>query len=722
MIGETPQARRELVRRTLSIAAVAIATVIAVLVAQSHPVISAWITNSDQLTIPALVSELVVRPYELAGWQLPRSTFLFPDAFLYWAALSLSGDPLLAIPLATVVILLAWLYLVSESVRSTHALPAWSAVLWTVALGLLIPLAASQYSEALTRWALVYYFSFANHFSCFVVSVLLLRWSIGWLEDGGHRRLVVIGLLLTLMAISNRATWVYYLVPMSATLAWFLSQRNWKPDRRSLLLAIVVVAAVTVGYFGENALNRITAMPYELSVLSIGHRVPRLFGDIAQFAVATPAVAFFLLVVLGVYVAAIRGLWRTRAARSVVAIGGDANARFLFELALVAGGLGNLLAAGIAWENLGSSRYLTFFFFAPILLIPRLLAPLPAARIAVGGGTALIALCAYAAIVSPQPLDLRRYAQEQVREIASCVDQAGGGRGVGGYWTARRYTFLSNESVRIDQLTPWKTDARQLLFYWGNNALSYLRGHPSIDPYRYIVVDALDRRVLEEAFGKPDEKKVCGSHEIWTFRDPAHIFARLFQGNFHPIQRLLARDSFVNIPAGLFLADVGSREGVGRVADGSLDRQGLLLYGGYLRLGPGNYRFTVNFRSSGEPTSVQGNALGRFEIVSDLGKSVLGRAELSTRPGRHDGTATVDVHLSAQADAIEPRLLYYGTGRLEVSDVSIATNIATKALRVRADDNRVHLPLGVKNGELLTSEGHTGPLVYGSSVSMPAGL
>ena len=706
----------------LSLTGISIFAVITVFIAQSHPVVSAWITSSDQLTIPAFVGELLERPYELAGWQLPRSTYLFPDALSYLLARWAVGDSLLAIPIATVPILLTWLYLVWDSVRAKYGGKRLLPLLWTVAVGLMVPLVASQYSTPLTQWVLMYYFSFANHFSCLVVSVLLLRWSIVWLDGGPRKFLVATGLLLTLVAISNRAVWAYYFAPMGATLLWIVANRSRNSPKRPLLLGIVIVSAMVAGYWGEASVNRITAMPYEVSLASIGRRVPRLFSDVFQYAVAMPQSALFLIFVLSVYCLAIRKLWVAFSHRLRPQLGVQGDTRFLFDFALVVGGLGNILAAGIAWEVIDSSRYLMFFFFAPMLLVPRIWIVPPKMGTLVVGLSLLTALSVYSAFASNAALDLRIYAKRQVREMISCVDAIGGGRGIGGYWTARRFTFLSGNELRIDQLTPWKTDAQHLLFYWGNNALSFLRGHPSIDPYTYVVADGLDRSVLENAFGAPDEKLPCGVHEIWRFHDPSHIFPRLFQGNLQPYQRFLARDSFASIPAGIFLAATGSRDGIGRKADPISDSAGFLLYGGYLSLPHGNYRFTLDYTSSDE-TKPNVKSLGRFEIASDFGKSVLGKVEMTLKPNRSSGSATVDIHLAEAANAIEPRVAYYGTSSLQLSDLSIARDVGgSKIVRLRADDDRVYTLVGVKDGPFVSSNGRAGVLLYGPYISMPGGF
>lgn len=714
-------AKNKRILLAVSIAGIFILALAAVFIASSNPIVADWITSSDQLTIPAMVAELHARPYEFAGWQLSRSTYLFPDTLSYVISQFIIGNSLLAIPLAALPVLLTWLYLIWKSIHENDSIKPLQALLWTISVGLIIPFALAQSSPDLTQWVLKYYFSFANHFSCLVISIVLLHWSVLSIGNNSRKRLIAISAILVLMSISNRAVWAYYVAPFCVMLLLFLargSRINWK---QVFLLGGVITSALVIGYLGEASFNRITAMPYEISLASIYRRVPLLFSDIYQYAVAKPAIGLFLLCVLFVYSMVLRKLWVDfpRWSRNQLSVLEDT--RFLFDFALVVGGLGNVLAAGIAWEELASARYLMFFFFAPMLLIPRVWISLVGMRTQMVSLAFLVTFSAYSVFASDAALDIRVYARKETKDMVACVNSLAGNRGIGGFWIARRLSFLSGGDLRIDQLTPWKTDSRHLLFYWGNNAFSFLRGHPSIDPYDYIIADGLDRAVLDDAFGLPDEKRICGGHEIWSFRDPSHIFPRLFQGNMEPYQRVLMRNSFVTIPAGAFVAAIGSRDGLGRKADLALDSPGFLVYGGYLSLQPGNYRFTVNYSSSGDFMTNR-KTLGRFEIVNDLGKAVLGHVEMALEPNQSRATATVNIHLRERANFVEPRVMYYGENLLQVSELSVATGESmSRTIRLRADDTRMHTLVGRKEDRIISSIGKTGVLLYGPYIPMPAG-
>jgi hypothetical protein len=457
-----------------------------------------------------------------------------------------------------------------------------------------------------------------------------------------------------------------------------------------------------------------------MTLASIPRQVPRMFSDIANHAMAAPSVAVFLAALIAIYAVV---AWRLvlslpKWVRSTS--GSPEDFRYMFDTALVAGGIGNLLAAGIAWENIDSARYLVFFFFAPILLLPAVWKGIARPRAVGVALVALLALCVYPVLASRVPLDPRAHARSVTADMSSCVASLGAHRGIANYWEARKLTFLSGGSLRVDQLAPWKTDNRNLLFYWGNNAFSFLRGHPGIDPYDYIVVDGLDPIQLEAMFGYPDEKRSCAGHEIWSYRDPTQVFGSLFQGNLIAYQYLLQRDSFAAIPAAAFAASTGSRDRLARQAQPRTDRPGYLIYGGYLALPPGSYRFTLDYSTSGTPSPPEGK-LGRFEIFEPAKDRLLGLAEFAADPDAPHSLASIDIIFDEPA-TVEPRVFFSGVARLRVEEVQVANELeGERILRLRASDGRVLTQAGIKEDGLVKSAGRPGILLYGPYVSLPAG-
>ena len=392
-------------------------------------------------------------------------------------------------------------------------------------------------------------------------------------------------------------------------------------------------------------------------------------------------------------------------------------ARFLFGLSLVAGGLGNVLAAGIAWEGIDSARYLMFFFFAPLLLVLLLSPRVSDWRSAAVGIPVLAGLSAFVVFTPGSAMDPRRFAQKEAAELIGCAQSLKVHRGLANYWDARRLTFLSKDEMRIDPMPPWPTDRKGLMFYWTNNAFSFLRGHPAIDPFDYLIADSLDPQLLEEVFGVPDEKRACGGREFWVYRDLTHVFARLFQGNLNPYLWVLARDSRVTIPASAFDASVGTRAGLSRKADSATDATGYLVTGGALELHPGDYRFTVKY--SFPPTAAPAS-LGNFDVMTPDSR-LLGTEDLVVDPDG-SGLVSVDVHVVADHTVLEPRVVFAGAGQLTVEEVSVMKIPAgARALHITASNPHAFSIVGVREGGLLKANGSPGYLLFGPYAKLAAG-
>ena len=708
---------RATVRRAGSCALAVCAAAYAVLVASAVPAVMAWITNSDQLTIPALVVDVVAQPANFFGWQVSRASYLFPDLVSYAAAYLLTGDALHAIVLAQIPVLLAWLYVVYRAApgraQGGHAGP----LCWAIFAGLLVPLALTQLSGQAAAWITKYVFSFSNHFSCFVVSMVLLWWTLDELSTPSRARLVGIGVVAALMAASNRAIWLFYGLPAAIVVIAVLLRTPRRAAVPTMRVAVVVLAAMAAGYAIEGSFNRIAVMPYELTTSSIDERSRAFFATLSSYAAEQPAVAAGLLALIALYVAALvrlaAGFTAFRRGRLTAA----EDKSWLFDLAVMLTAGANVLAAMMSWQNIGNARYLMLFFFAPPLLMARVWWRPWSVRALVAASVAAFALTAVAAVRNDGPRDIATYARAATAPIATCLRDLHVGRGLANYWTARRLAFLSADAIRVDQVSPGAGRKETLFFYWGNNAYAYLRGHPELDAYDYVIADDLDPSVLRAAFGSPDAVHDCAGHAIWTWHDPTRLFGGLFQGHLDPWQRLLARDWSATIPAAAFVGTTGSGEGLARVAD-QRDAAGLLLTGGRLTLRAGTYRVVLAYAAPGNA----GTHVGTLSIAPGGGHAAAFVDLLATADARVALARTI-VNVDEAEGVVEPQVQFTATGPLRVEHLSITRMPAEVAreIRLQAGDSHVHTLVGALRGGALVSTGKGGVLAYGPYLPLAAG-
>jgi hypothetical protein len=715
------QGRRSPVMTALAAALVSLcAALYAIYVASAVPAVTEWITNSDQLTLPAFVVDVFAMPANFFGWQLPRSSYLFPDTVAYALAYGATGDPLDSILLAHVPALLAWLYVLYRAApRGRDGAPA-GRLAWAIGAGLLFPLLLTQLSPEMAAWVTKYMFSFSNHFTCFVVGMVLLWWTLDELRAPSTARLLAIGVVAALMAASNRAIWLFGFLPIGFVLAATLLRAPRRMWRRVARLVPVVALAGVAGYAIEGSFNRIAVMPYQLSAGWIPDRVRAFADTVWTYGIAHPGMAAALLLLVAFYAAvglrvarAAPAFWRGR-------LHADDERAWLFDAALLIAAVANVLAAMIAWQNIGNARYLMLLFFAPPLLARRLVGVLPSLRALVAASLVLFAGTAVAAYRSDGPLRLSAYARTQTAPLVSCLRELGVGRGLANYWIARRMAFLSNGAVRVDQVSPGAGSPETLFFYWGNNAFAFLRGHPDVDPYQYVIADTLDPKVLTDAFERPDRVARCAGREIWTYRDDTRLFAGLFQGHLDPWERQLASSWTVSIPAAAFRGAGGSTSGLARVTQRDGGAQIAVVSGSRLSLRAGSYRLSVAY--SVPPGSVASNIkVGTLRLVRAGGQPGPFADLLADADGRlRDARVFLDV--GGPEDVVEPQVWASGAAPLRVESMTItAVEGIENEIRLQAGDAHLHTQVGVERDGFIASTGKAGVLLFGPYLPLSTG-
>ena len=122
-------------------------------------------------------------------------------------------------------------------------------------------------------------------------------------------------------------------------------------------------------------------------------------------------------------------------------------------------------------------------------------------------------------------------------KYADCLDalrvRLGVQAGLATYWNARLLTLASNWKVQV--LAGYAIDASPRL--WENDPLSYRTSF--VGPYlartpRFILMDGFDSLGVSKYYGKPDSITPCDSSEIWMYNDPGRFYADLKKRLFWP--------------------------------------------------------------------------------------------------------------------------------------------------------------------------------------------
>ena len=248
------------------------------------------------------------------------------------------------------------------------------------------------------------------------------------------------------------------------------------------------------------------------------------------------------------------------------------------------------------------------------------------------------------------------YAKKATTNLSKCIQAAGGHKGLAGYWNARQIQFLSNGSIKLAQLAPYKTQPTSLLFYWANNILDYYDQRAPSDNLNYILMNNLDAPTVESAFGKPSSIKLCDGHEIWFFLSLSDITSSLVRNNTIILASNMELYRYLKVPGSFFSSQKPQYNGLKLVVSGSLESTIPILYGQYLPIKQGlvdfDLKYSVHRTSASKP---QGHLY--FDLATNTGHSVLVTRELSLSPGANEQRIQISTKDLNSIHGIEPRLL-----------------------------------------------------------------
>ncbi len=488
--------------------------------------------NSDNLWCCNFCDD-VLSGADLSGWQLPCAPYLFPDLLLLLPCQWLCPD-------------LVAVYFVYDAVFYGLML---AAVYWlarqlglgrrsafvSAAAGLALALSAHLRGSYRGLGQLIV--NPGSHAGAVLLGLLLTALTVRALRRGGYGRAEAITFAVCggLGALSDKLLLVQFVLPGCLALA---ALALWRRVRFGFLVrhALLVGAALLV------------ALGAKLAVAGLGLRIEPAEQDIHwprpdQFLFLMKRLwglvkdQHILLVFLALNLAV---ALRVLAARRPAAPAGpeEGAAPKFAALTVVLAPLCNvfvLFAVGMSGHP-GAARYILAVCVLPLLVAVLLLALLPggAARLARG----LVVTFVIGLALHQCRLLLPEVSRETLRApypllaeaIDRLVEEHGPMRGLAGYWTARRLSFLTHSRTPV---LPILLNA--MPFPHGSNAQAFLNPRPgeaALPEYHLVVLTpgeslAPQAETVAAQFGEPARKVQAGPNEVWVYdRLENSLFAR----------------------------------------------------------------------------------------------------------------------------------------------------------------------------------------------------
>lgn len=233
--------------------------------------------------------------------------------------------------------------------------------------------------------------------------------------------------------------------------------------------------------------------------------------------------------------------------------------------------------------------------------------------------------------------------------LEACLAREGRFEGLGDYWTAKLLMLMTERRVHIVQVTRGGN-----LFRWDYNGRWFTERADSRAAVRpdFIVMRNLDPNALRTRFGAPARVVDCDGTEIW-------LYDKVLKET--PVQRYL-------IEARKAPGVVGQVTQQGRTATAGQNARGLLTFGPYVEILPGDYCVRVTYSAVGPGHT--------WDAVHTSGGSTLAKGLLPPTNGLvedHTFSLKVDQLLTD----FELRTRFSGSGTLSVEQIELTREAKT---------------------------------------------
>lgn len=499
------------------------------------------LANADALLAEGLYHDLFVDRYPLADWRFSTTTFLFPDAPLYFLGRVFVDNAAAALWIfaallfAATVVAAAYTVAAHCGASQSSAAGQLNALAWTGVGGLAFILANHNGWIGAGGWLPDPFMATWHGGTCLAafVSVALFQY---WLT--ARRTWIAAGLALTglLTTASDAAFFSMFTAP--ALGAWLVCARRADIKTRlfggALLLIPPLAGRILLHSLNASGAIRI-ADPASRAADKLGALASlQTIQDLAE-VVRQLSPAFWIVSLLSLGLLGALWLAGRRAGRSdqhrLARLDRPATTWLYAWLALsvisqpIFTALAGRLLYDFPWQPryLLTALYIPFVFGAPLALAPFFKS---APRRWVAGGSAVIV--ALGATLTLPILSGPRL-EPTTPALVNCVDKAAQERslryGLAGYFEAKPLTFYSQAGVRVNQLA---LDFAP--FYWLNNFAWYLGNSAAPIEYDFLVWPT-DRTADAIAFyGPADDVIACPQgFQLLVYKDPGQTrFRRQF--------------------------------------------------------------------------------------------------------------------------------------------------------------------------------------------------
>lgn len=498
----------------------------------SYPPLQNFVYNADALYLPALYAD-ILNGSSLTNWNLPPSSYVFPDLFLY-ALVRVATSSLHA----SIVVfgLIQYLFFAFGLMLLTRQTMPHSPGLARNALVALMSVLFVVFIDRLEFYSQMIFVS-AHHFGVVLMIPYVLTVLCRLVSETSSKPLLLIALCV--LSFLTSASDGLYLIQVAAPLVGSLAilfLMNQMAFKRVLLASSAVfvaglsgVAFMSVTIYRNKLVGSYLFRPYSIR-FSLWQLLDALLTTWSANPLHAVLTSGFLVLCTFVLVRQATQYFRDKNSLNHAAV---VLVSSYFVLAFVANLLA-LIVSGVFVDRNGFRYLLPFLVFPgfwglPLLLrIPKIIKP-AFFEWGVWGILALSVLFLLKRVDIQQVA--RLFTDAYYPAYIQCIDentaQLGIRDGIAQYWQARPISMLTQNELEVVQVTGDLSP-----FHWVNNPAGY-----DMQP-EFAVIDLslpkdhpfrLDEDLITSRFGPPDAIFQCDRNKVLVYRWPGSAFGALFE-------------------------------------------------------------------------------------------------------------------------------------------------------------------------------------------------
>jgi hypothetical protein len=636
-----------------------------------NPSIQNCMFNSDQLTVPSFVEDIISNPhFSSITWMIPRAPYAFPDFPCYFIVRLLTGDAYTAILIYAVLHVLAIIFVATLILRRTMPTirQAWIAIFAFLMLcWITLILACDLPNGSILYWPFVS-IAHATAAGSAVIMFCIYERVIDNRINWKHFLAVI---LCTIMLFSDRFFIVFFCLPYIAALLF---------SRCTIRKLAIFITEMGIALGASDYISRFFIQqnidPIEFKLyerISTIIKVIRHFGFLPWLWIICGIIAAIMLAwhAFPLNKSALRYPLNVRRAR-------------IFISAMTGFGF---FASIILWRApyIGYGRYMVGIEFGALISGAVILAENTPDKLGIRTNFTILTLLLVvivsvfgSRINSPlQPFKDRQYIADS---MLYCKKKYKIKSGYADYRIARQISMATGWRTQVNQFYP----GQPRLFFWGNNFLwfYYDRISGKMSNANFIIDQSLKRKDIEQLYGEHKKEGDCGCFHVLLYDNDNKlrqnalgtlsldwIFNKKIEKHFpsNLIHNLEALHT-ANINLSTMSHQIGNIAGGVATAHETSDQKGCLLFGPYITLPMGSYDIELDFICAG-------NSLNNIlDVTAQTGNEIIAKMNINSDGQSCNGQPKkikLSFRLNKKKEGVEFRTYFGGVGMLKVTGMKI---------------------------------------------------